>query len=111
MRIRRMEWVWLLIAGVLEVGWAVVLMYTEGFTKLWPTVLTILGMIASVFFLALAVQKIPLGTGYAMWTGIGAVGTAVLGILLFKESAAFPRLFCIGVIMAGIIGLKMTSGH
>ena len=103
-----MEWVWLMLAGVLEVGWAVGLVYTEGSTKLWVTLLTIIGMIASVFFLALAVQRIPLGTAYVIWTGIGAVGTATLGILLFKESTAWPRLLCIGVILAGVIGLKLT---
>ena len=106
-----MEWVYLLIAGVLEIGWAVGLKYSEGFTRLWPTVFTVLGMIASVFFLALAVQKIPLGTGYAIWTGIGAVGTATLGIVLFAESAGGPRLIFMAIIVLGIVGLKMTSGH
>lgn len=107
----RMEWAYLLIAGALEVGWAVGLKYTDGFTRLWPSVLTVIGMIASVFFLALAVQKVPLGTGYAIWTGIGAVGTAILGIVLFAESAAGPRLVFIAIILLGIVGLKMTSGH
>ena len=106
-----MAWLYLLIAGVLEVGWAVGLKYTHGFTRLWPTVLTVIGMIASVFFLALAVQKIPLSTGYAIWTGIGAVGTAILGIVLFAESAAGPRLLFIAIIVLGIVGLKLTSGH
>ena len=85
-----MGWVYLLIAGVLEIGWAVGLKYTEGFTRLWPTVLTLIGMVTSVFFLALALRTMPLGTGYAIWTGIGAVGTAVLGIILFGESSAGP---------------------
>jgi len=106
-----MEWIYLLIAGVLEVGWAVGLKYTDGFTRLWPTVLTVIGMTASMFFLALAIQKIPLGTGYAIWTGIGAVGTVILGIVLFAESAEGPRLVFIAVIVLGIVGLKMTSGH
>lgn len=106
-----MEWVFLLIAGLLEVGWAVGLKYTEGFTRLWPTVITVAGMIASVFFLALAVQTIPLGTGYAVWTGIGAVGTVLLGILLFAEPATAPRLIFIAIILLSIIGLKVTSGH
>jgi len=104
-----MEWIYLLIAGVLEVGWAIGLKYTEGFTRLWPTVLTVLGMIASVFFLALAVQKIPLGTGYVVWTGIGAIGTVVLGIFLFGESANGPRLLFAAMILLSIIGLKMTA--
>jgi quaternary ammonium compound-resistance protein SugE len=111
MRVRHMEWVYLLIAGVLEIGWAVGLKYTDGFTRIWPTAATIVGMIASVFFLALAVQKIPLGTGYSIWTGVGAVGTAILGIILFAESASGPRLVFIAIILLGIVGLKMTSGH
>jgi quaternary ammonium compound-resistance protein SugE len=106
-----MAWVFLVIAGLLEIGWAVGLKYTEGFTRLWPSVLTGLAIVASMFFLAVAVQTIPVGTGYAVWTGIGAVGTALLGILLFAEPAAWPRLACIGLILAGIIGLKLTSGH
>jgi quaternary ammonium compound-resistance protein SugE len=106
-----MEWVYLLVAGVLEIGWAVGLKYTDGFTRLWPTAATVIGMAASVFFLALAVQKIPLGTGYAIWTGIGAAGTAVLGIVLFAEPAAWPRLAFIALIVLGVIGLKLTSGH
>jgi quaternary ammonium compound-resistance protein SugE len=106
-----MEWVYLLVAGLLEIGWAVGLKYTDGFTRPWPTALTLVAMIASVFFLALAVQKIPLGTGYAIWTGIGAVGTVLLGIVLFAESATGPRLIFIAIILLGIIGLKMTAGH
>jgi len=105
-----MEWVYLLIAAVLELGWAIGLKYTEGFTRLVPSIATIAGMIGSMFFLALAVQKIPLGTGYAIWTGIGAVGTAILGIVLFGESDGGPRLACIGIIVVGIVGLKLTSG-
>jgi len=106
-----MAWAYLLVAGVLEVGWAVGLKYTQGFTRPWPTVLTVAGMIASVFFLALAVQRIPLGTGYAIWTGIGAVGTSILGMALFGEPASWPRVACIGLILGGIFGLKVTSGH
>ena len=106
-----MAWIYLMIAGLLEVGWAVGLEYTQGFTKLWPSVLTVIGMIASMFLLALAVQRIPLGTAYATWTGIGAVGTALLGIVLFGESAAPARLFFIGMTVASIAGLKLTSGH
>lgn len=106
-----MAWLCLFVAGLLEVAWAVGLKYTNGFTKLWPSVWTILAMVASMGLLAIAVRTIPLGTGYAIWTGIGAVGTAALGIVLFSESAALPRLFFIGVIVVGIIGLKLTSGR
>ncbi|MDZ4656332.1 MAG: quaternary ammonium compound efflux SMR transporter SugE [Bythopirellula sp.] len=104
-----MSWIYLLIAGALEIGWAVGLKYSEGFSKLVPSVLTLVGMVASGFFLALAVQKIPLGTAYATWTGIGAVGTAILGMVLFGESAAAARLFFIALILVGIVGLKMAS--
>jgi quaternary ammonium compound-resistance protein SugE len=107
----RMDWWFLIIAGVLEIGWAVGLKYTDGFTRLWPTVLTLVTLAASMVFLALAVRTIPIGTGYAVWTGIGAAGTAVLGIVLFQESAAGPRLVFIAIVLLGIVGLKMTSGH
>jgi quaternary ammonium compound-resistance protein SugE len=104
-----MAWIHLLIAGLLEIFWAISLKYTDGFSKLRPTVLTIAGMIASFYFLAQALKTIPVGTGYAIWTGIGAAGTAILGIILFSEPASLPRLLCIGVIVGGIIGLKLTS--
>ena len=104
-----MNWIYLFIAGVLEVGWAIGLKYTEGWSRVVPSVLTGLAMIASFYFLAQALKSIPLGTGYAVWTGIGAVGTALLGIALFAESANLPRLACIGLIVAGIIGLKIIS--
>jgi quaternary ammonium compound-resistance protein SugE len=104
-----MPWINLAIAGILEVFWAISLKYTEGFSKLWPNIFTVLGMIASFYFLAQALKVIPVGTGYAIWTGIGAAGTAILGIILFGESAAPARLACITVIVAGIIGLKLTS--
>ena len=107
---RRMDWWFLLVAGFLEVGWAVGLKYTDGFTRLWPTVLTLAGLAASMAFLALAVRTIPIGTGYAVWTGIGAVGTVVLGMVLFDESRTAPRLFCIALILVGIVGLKATAG-
>jgi quaternary ammonium compound-resistance protein SugE len=103
-----MAWVFLVIAGVLEVAWAVGLKYSEGFSRLWPSVGTGAGMIASFYFLAIALKTLPVGTGYAVWTGIGAVGTAILGIVLFGESAAPARLLSIGLIVAGIIGLKLT---
>ena len=104
-------WLLLLAAGLLEVIWAVGLKYTEGFSRLLPSVITIAAMIASVWLLALALKSIPVGTGYAVWTGIGAVGTAILGIVLFSEPATAARLACIGLIVAGILGLKMVSGN
>ncbi|HET9883278.1 MAG TPA: quaternary ammonium compound efflux SMR transporter SugE [Candidatus Binatia bacterium] len=104
-----MAWINLAIAGILEVLWAISLKYTEGFSKLWPTLFTVVGMVASFYFLAQALKVIPVGTGYAIWTGIGAAGTAILGIFLFDESATPARLACITVIVVGIIGLKVTS--
>lgn len=104
-----MAWLNLLIAGVFEVVWAIGLKYTEGFTKLWPSVGTLAAMAASIGFLAQALKSIPLGTGYAVWTGIGAVGTAIFGIVLFGESRNLLRLTSIIVIVIGIIGLRLTS--
>ena len=104
-----MAWINLLIAGVLEIFWAISLKYTDGFSRLWPSIATGAGMIASFYFLAQALKTIPVGTGYAVWTGIGAAGTAILGIALFAESASISRLLCIGLIIVGIIGLKLTS--
>jgi quaternary ammonium compound-resistance protein SugE len=104
-----MVWILLIIAGLFEVGWAIGLKYTEGFTRLWPSVWTVAAMIVSVYLLAVAVRTLPIGTGYAAWTGIGAAGTALLGIVLFGESADAVRLANIGLIIAGIIGLKIAS--
>jgi quaternary ammonium compound-resistance protein SugE len=104
-----MAWIYLLIAGVFEIGWAIGLKYTEGYTRLIPTVLTVGAMIASVVTLGLALKEIPIGTGYAVWTGIGTVGTAILGIILFGEPATALRLMCIGLIIAGIVGLKLVG--
>lgn len=104
-----MSWIYLTIAGVLEIVWAIGLKYTEGFTRLVPSAITIVAMIASVWFLAIALKTIPVGTGYAVWTGIGAVGTAILGIALFNEPATAARLSCIALIVAGIVGLKVVS--
>jgi quaternary ammonium compound-resistance protein SugE len=104
-----MSWVWLIVAGVLEVAWAVGLKYADGFAKLWPSVITVALMLASFWCLAQAVKGLPLGTSYAIWTGIGAVGTAVFGIILFKEPATVARLLCMVLIVAGIVGLKLTS--
>ena len=104
-----MAWLLLLIAGLLEVGWAVGLKYTEGFTRLVPSVLTLISMAASVGMLGLALKTLPIGTAYAVWTGIGAVGTAILGIALFGDPAGFARIACIGLIVAGIVGLKLVT--
>ena len=104
-----MAWLYLFVAGLLEVGWAVGLKFTDGFTRIVPTTLTVFSMVASLGMLGLALKALPLGTAYAIWTGIGAAGTAILGIILFSESAALPRLVCIGVIVAGIVGLMLTS--
>jgi quaternary ammonium compound-resistance protein SugE len=104
-----MAWTYLFIAGVLEIVWAVGLKYTEGFTKPVPSVITGVAIVASMVFLALALRTIPVGTGYAVWTGIGAVGTAILGIVLFAEPATAARLVCIGLIVAGIVGLKLVT--
>ncbi|WP_315852339.1 quaternary ammonium compound efflux SMR transporter SugE [Rhodopirellula europaea] len=106
---KMMAWGYLLIAGLLEIGWAVGLKYTDGFSRPMPTVITIVIMIASFFTLSLALREIPLGTGYAVWTGIGAVGTATAGMILFGESKDAIRLACIAVIVAGIVGLKLAS--
>lgn len=104
-----MAWVYLAIAGLFEIGWAIGLKYTEGFTRLLPTALTAASMLLSVVLLGLALRELPVGTGYAVWTGIGAVGTAILGIVLFAEPATALRLASIGLIVAGIIGLKLAS--
>jgi quaternary ammonium compound-resistance protein SugE len=103
-----MAWVLLLIAGLLEIVWAIGLKYTEGFTRVWPSLGTGAAMVASVVLLGLAMRGLPVGTAYAVWTGIGAVGTVVLGILLFGEPATAGRLVCILLIVAGILGLKLT---
>ena len=102
-------WVVLFFAGLCEIGWAVGLKYTEGFSRLWPSVGTVAAMVASVVLLGLALKALPLGTAYAVWTGIGAVGTAIVGIVVFKEPATAARLVCFGLIVAGILGLKLFS--
>ena len=104
-----MPWVLLFIAGLFEVAWAIGLKYTEGFTRLWPSVGTLAAMALSVVLLGLAMRSLPVGTAYAVWTGIGAVGTVILGIVLFAEPATAARLACVGLIVAGILGLKLTS--
>ncbi|MBM3951242.1 MAG: quaternary ammonium compound efflux SMR transporter SugE [Rhodospirillales bacterium] len=104
-----MAWIALFFAGLFEIGWAVGLKYTEGFTRLAPSALTIAAMVASLWLLAVALKSLPLGTSYAVWTGIGTVGTAVLGIVLFGESTDPLRLLCIGLIVIGIAGLKVVT--
>jgi quaternary ammonium compound-resistance protein SugE len=104
-----MAWVYLFFAGLFEIGWAVGLKYTEGFTRFWPSVLTALSMIVSLALLGLALKTLPVGTGYAVWTGIGAVGTVILGIALLGEPATAGRLACVGLIVAGIVGLNLTA--
>lgn len=106
-----MAWICLIVAGVMEVCWAIGLKYTHGFTRLWPSVATINAMIMSFVFLSQSLKTIPVGTGYAVWTGIGAAGTAILGIVLFAESASAGRIICIALIVAGIVGLKLTSNE
>lgn len=104
-----MAWVYLVVAGLLEVGWAIGLKYTEGFTRIVPSALTVGAMVASVVLLGIALRELPVGTGYAVWTGIGTVGTAILGIILFQEPATALRLACIALIVAGILGLKFAA--
>lgn len=103
-----MSWVILFVAGLLEIGWAIGLKYTDGFTKLWPTIGTVISLVASFLLLGLALKTLPVGTAYAIWVGIGAVGTAFLGILLFGESTDVLKLVSLGLICAGIIGLKLA---
>ena len=104
-----MAWIYLTVAGLFEIGWAIGLKYTEGFTRLLPSLWTIASMILSIVLLGLALKTLPVGTAYAVWTGIGAVGTAALGIYLFAEPATVARLLCIGLILSGIIGLKLVT--
>ena len=104
-----MAWFLLLVAGLMEVGWAIGLKYTEGFTRVWPSAFTLAAMIVSVVLLGVAMKTLPVGTSYAVWVGIGAVGTAILGMILFHEPATAGRLISLGLILAGIIGLKLAT--
>ena len=104
-----MAWVYLFVAGLFEIAWAIGLKYTEGFTRLAPSLFTLVSMVASVVLLGLALKALPVGTGYAVWTGIGTIGTAILGMILFAEPATAMRLVCIGLIVAGILGLKLAA--
>jgi quaternary ammonium compound-resistance protein SugE len=104
-----MAWIYLTVAGLFEIGWAIGLKYTDGFTRLLPSLWTLASMILSIVLLGLALRTLPVGTAYAVWTGIGAVGTAALGIYLFAEPATVARLLCIGLILSGIVGLKLVT--
>lgn len=104
-----MHWMFLLIAGFFEISWAVGLKFSHGFTQIIPSILTVVGMVASFYFLALALRNLPLGTAYAIWTGIGTIGTVIFGIILFKEPVTAMRLVCITLIISGITGLKLIT--
>lgn len=104
-----MDWIILIIAGIFEIIWAIGLKYSQGFTRLWPSLITITAMLASFVFLSRAIKTIPIGNAYAVWTGIGAAGVAVMGIFLFNDSTDIRRLLCIALIVTGIIGLKLLS--
>ena len=104
-----MSWVYLFVAGLFEIGWAIGLKYTNGFTRLVPTLLTAISMVISLGLLGIALKTLPVGTAYAIWTGVGAVGTAILGVYLLGEPATVGRIVCIGLIVAGIVGLKVVS--
>ena len=104
-----MAWAILVLAGLFEVGWAIGLKYTEGFTRLGPSIWTVLAMIVSLWLLGIAMKTLPVGTAYGIWVGIGAVGTVILGIVLLKEPASIPRLVSVALIVAGIVGLKLSN--
>ncbi|MGM0593997.1 MAG: quaternary ammonium compound efflux SMR transporter SugE [Pseudomonadota bacterium] len=104
-----MAWLILFIAGLFEVGWAIGLKYTEGFTRLWPTVGTVVAMVLGLWLLGLAMRSLPVGTAYSVWVGVGTVGTVILGIVLFGESASIGRLVSVALIVAGLVGLRLTS--
>ncbi len=104
-----MDWIILVLAGLFEVGWAIGLKYTEGFTRLWPTVWTVLAMLVSLWLLGIAMKSLPIGTAYSVWVGVGAAGTVILGIALFNEPANAFRLISVGLIIAGIVGLRLAT--
>ena len=104
-----MNWLLLFIAGLFEVAWAIAMKYSEGFTRFWPSVITVIGYLASLVLLTMAIKELPVGTGYAVWTGIGIVGTTVLGVLLFQEKLSLLQVLCILLIIIGIIGLRLLS--
>jgi quaternary ammonium compound-resistance protein SugE len=109
MEIVTMAWVLLVVAGILEIGWAIGLKYTDGFTRFWPSVWTIAAMIVSMYLLALAARTLPIGTAYAVWVGIGAAGAMVLGMVLLGEPRSLARVICVGLIVAGVVGLKLVD--
>src|SRR5690606_40011738 len=104
-----MAWILLFLAGLLEVGWAIGLKYTEGFTRLWPTVATAASMLLSLWLLGLAMRSLPVGTAYPVWVGVGAVGTVILGVVLLGEPASLARLGCVALIVAGVVGLRLVT--
>ena len=104
-----MAWTMLVLAGLFEVGWAIGLKYTDGYTRLWPTLATLLAMLISVWLLGIAMRSLPVGTAYSVWVGVGAVGTVILGVVLFDEPANASRMISVGLIIAGIIGLKLSA--
>lgn len=106
-----MAWILLAVAGLLEVGWSIGLKFTEGFTRLWPSVFTVIGFAASMFLLAQAARTLPIGTAYGVWVGIGAAGAAVVGMLVLGEPATAARIFFICLLLVSVVGLKATSGH
>lgn len=106
---KKMSWIMLLLAGIFEVTWAIAMKYSDGFTVLIPSIITVVGYILSAIFLAIALKQLPLGTAYAMWTGFGIVGTSLLGIFLFQEKLSLPQIICVLMIIVGIIGLKLLS--
>ncbi len=103
------NWLILIVAGLFEIGWAIGLKYTEGFTRVWPTVWTVSAIVISVGLLGVAMKSLPVGTAYAVWVGVGIIGTAIFGIVFFDESANISRLLCLGLIVAGIVGLKLCT--
>ena len=106
-----MQWFYLLVAGLFEISWAVGLKFSHGFTKIFPAVFTVISMILSFYFLSQALKQLPLGTAYAIWTGIGTIGTVILGILIFKEPLTISKLICIALIVSGITGLKLLANY
>ncbi|MBR1730236.1 MAG: multidrug efflux SMR transporter [Selenomonadaceae bacterium] len=103
------SWIYLFLAGLFEISWAISLKFTEGFSKIFPSVLTVIGMIASFAFLSIALKKLPLSIAYAIWTGIGIAGTSVLGVIIFNETISITKIFFIGLIVVGILGLRLTN--
>jgi quaternary ammonium compound-resistance protein SugE len=106
-----MAWLYLFIAGIFEIVWAIALKYSEGFSKFWPSAITVVGMAISIYFLAISLKTLPIGVAYSIWTGIGAIGTVVLGIILFDESKEILKIVFVLMIVCGIVGLKLVTGN